>query len=114
MRFMRANAQAVEHQHLQIAQAFNGCRRNLTQISCVGKVVEAIRNHGQAAVNNFKWRYFEILADAKRCAVDDRMRHNLRQATAEMRGLKDVLKNSADAFPGPFFGIEPKDAVTKV
>src|SRR6266478_6808813 len=106
MSFVRANAQTVEHQHFQITQAFNGCRRNLTQIGGVGKVVEAISNHGQAAVNNFKGSYLDISADAKRRAVHNCMRHNLWQATAEMRRLKDVLENSPDVFPGAFVCVK--------
>src|SRR2546425_13333017 len=114
MRFVGTNPQTVKHQHSQIAQAFDGCRRNLTQISCVGKVIEAIRNHGQAAVNNFKWGYFNVPADAKRCAVDDGMRDDLRQAAAEMRRLKYVLKNSPDVFPGAFVCIKSERAMTKI
>src|SRR5438132_1652881 len=113
MRFVRANPQTVEHQHFQITQAFNGCRRNLTQISGVGEVIEAIRDHGKAAVNNFKRSYFEIAADAKRRAVDDRVRHNLWQAAAEMRRLKYVLKNSADVFPGALVCVKAERPMTK-
>src|SRR5437764_95479 len=114
MSFVRANAQTVEHQHFQIAQAFNGCRRNLAQIGCVGKVVEAISNHGQAAVDNFKGRYLDISADTKRRAVYNCVRHNLWQATAEMRRLKDVLKNSPDVFPGAFVCVKAERTMTKI
>src|SRR5438067_11292538 len=114
MSFVGTNTQTVEHQHFQIAQPFDRRRRNLVQISRIGKVVEAISNHGQAAVNNFEWGYFEMAADAKRRAIHDGVRDNLWQAAAEMRRLEHVLKNSADVFPGTFVCVKAERAVTKI
>src|SRR2546427_5638232 len=114
MRLVRTNAQAVEHQHFQIAQTFNRRRRNLTEIGRVRKIIEAIRNHRQPSVNYFEWSDFQISREAKRRAVDDGVRNNLRQSAAEMRRLKHVLKNASDVFPGAFVRIQSQRAMTKV
>src|SRR5258708_8859281 len=99
MRRVWTNAETVEHQDFQTAQASNRLRWNLAQIGRVGKVVEAICDHRQTSVNYFKRRNFQIVAKTERSAGDDGMRHNLRQAPAKMRLLKDVFEDAADVDP---------------
>src|SRR2546423_1598993 len=114
MRFMRTNAQTIKHQDFQVAQAFDRRRRNLAEISRVGKIVEAIGNDGQATMNYFEWRHFQITAEAEWRTVDHRVRHYLRQAAAKMRGLKDVLKNSANIFPCTLVRVQTQRAMAKI
>src|ERR1051326_278457 len=104
---MRANTQAVEHQHFEIAETFNGRGRNLAQVSGVSKVIEAIRDHRQASVNDFQRSYFQTLADTEWRAIYHGVRNYLRQPAAKMGGLEDILKNAADVFPRAFVGIQP-------
>src|SRR5215471_16880184 len=114
VRLMRAYAQTVEHQHSQTAQSVHGGGRYLAEVGRVRKVIESVRNHRQPAVNYFQRRDFQIGAETKLSAVDDRMRNDLRQPAAKMGGLKNILKDAADVFPGALVGIEAEGAITKV
>ena len=96
---MRADAQTVEHQYFQIAQAFNGCRRNLAEIRRVSKIVEPVGDDRQAPMDNFERSDFQVTCETESGARNYGMRHYLRQASAEMSRLKNVLKNPPDAIP---------------
>ena len=74
------------------------------QIRRVGKIVEAIGDDGKFAVNDFERRDVQIFADAERRIMFDRVRNQLRQTAAEMRRLKDILKNAPQIFPRDFVG----------
>src|SRR5882724_4726644 len=106
MRRMRSNAETIEHQHLQIAQAFDRGRRYFAQICRVGKVVEAISNHRQPAMNNFQRRHLQIAAETEGRAGDDGVRYDLWQAAAKMRRLEDVFEDAANVDPGPFVRVK--------
>src|SRR5215471_14742142 len=114
VRLMRADAQTVEHQHFQTAQSVHSRGRYLAEVGRVRKVIEPVRNHRQPAVNYFQRRDFQIGAETKLGAVDDRMRNYLRQPAAKMGGLENILKDAADIFPRAFVGIEAEGAITKV
>src|ERR1041385_5264213 len=114
MRLMRPDAKTTEHQHFQAEQAFDRCGRNFAKICRVSKVIETIRHHRQASVNDFKRGYFKILAQTKRGAVDDRVGHNLRQAAAKVRGLENILKDSPDVLPGAFVGVDAQRSMSKI
>ena len=53
---MLAETQAVEHEHIQAAQALHSFRRNFVQIGRVGEIVEAVCYDRQPTVKNFKLR----------------------------------------------------------
>src|SRR2546422_2449622 len=78
------NAKAIEHQHFQITQPFECCRRNLTKVRRVSKIIEAISDDRKAAVNYLERRYLQIASEAKWRARNDRVRDDLRQAAAEV------------------------------
>src|SRR5205085_10329306 len=50
----------------------------------------------------------------KRRAVDDRVRHNLRQPAAEVRRLEHILKDPANVFPGAFVRVKAERSMTKI
>src|SRR5258707_12234857 len=114
MRRVRLDAQAIEHQHFQIAQAFDRGRRYLAQIRRVGKVVEAISNYRQPAVDYFERSNFQIGGEAEGRAVNDRMRHDLWQAAAKMRKLEDIFEDPPNVDPGSFVRVKSQTAVAKV
>lgn len=105
MCLMRANAQAIKHQHLQATQAFDGVGRHLAQVRRVRKIVETISDYRQAPMNHFQWCNFKIRAETKRSSVYHCVWDNLRQASAKVRRFKDILKDPADIFPGAFVRI---------
>src|ERR1043165_7335301 len=57
MRRVLFEAQAIEHERVQAAQATHSRWRNLAQVCGVCKIVEAISDHGQATVNYFERRH---------------------------------------------------------
>jgi len=114
MSFVWTDAQAIEHQHFQIAKAFNRRWRNLTQISCIRKIIETIRDHRQPSVNYFQRSDFQIVPDAKRRAIHNCMRDDLREPTAEMRRLEDILKDAANVFPRALVRVQPESAMPKI
>src|ERR1051325_4036457 len=56
MRRVLAEAQAIEREHVQAAQAVNRFGWNLVQVCRIGEVVEAISDDGQASVYDFERR----------------------------------------------------------
>src|SRR6185369_2013752 len=114
MCLMRANAQAIKHQHLQAAQAFDGAGRHLAQVRRVREIVETISHYRQAPVNHFQWCDFKIRAETKRSSIYNCVWHNLRQASAKVRRFKDILKNPANILPGAFIRIKTERAMTKI
>jgi hypothetical protein len=114
MSFVWPNPQTVKRENIQVAQPFEGRGRNLTQICGVRKVVEAIGDYRQAAVDNFQRRYFQIATKAEAGAIHNRVRNDLRQAAAKVRRLENVLKNAANVFPGALVGIETQGAMAKI
>ena len=111
---MRFDSQAIEHQHFQTAQAFDRGRRYLAQIRCVSKIVEAVSDHRQPAVNYFQGRNLKIMPEAKRGPIDHRMWDDLRQAPAEVRRLKNVFEDAPDVDPCSLVGVESQRAMAKV
>src|SRR6185369_2966937 len=111
---MGLNPKTVEHQNLQTTQSLDGRRRNLTEVRRVSKIVEAISNHRQAAVDHFQRRHFQIMPEAERRAGDHRMRNNQRQTAAKVRRFKDVFEDAANIDPGPLVRVETERAVAKV
>src|SRR5215203_290794 len=114
MRRMRFVANAVENQHVQALKPGNRFLGNKIQVGRVGKIVEAISNHGQLAVNDFERRYFQIFADTERRIMLDRVRNQLGKPAADMRRLKDILKNAFEVFPRDFVGVNAHRAVAKI
>jgi len=114
MRCMRANTQTIEHQYFQITQAFNRSGWNLTQIRRVSKIIEAVSDYRQTSVDNFQGCDLQIAAEAKRRARNHGVGNNLWQATAKMRGLKDVTEDAPNVDPGAFICVETQRAMTKV
>src|SRR2546428_11595201 len=114
MRCMRANAQTIQHQYFQITQALHRSRRNLTQIRRVSKIVEAVGDYRQTAMNYFEGSDLQIMTEAKRRARNNGVGNNLRQSSAKMRGLKDVTEDAANVDPGAFICVETQRAMTKV
>jgi hypothetical protein len=65
-------------------------------------------------VNYFERRDLQVVTETKLSAGDNRMRNDLRQPPAKMRGLKDVFENAADVDPRSFIGIETQGAMPKI
>ena len=114
VRRVRREAQAIEDEHVETAQTVERGGRNLAEVGSVGEIVAAISDDGQPPVNDFERRHLKIMTEAKRRAVNDRMRNDLRQPAAKVRRLEDVLKDAPDVFPRAFVGIETERAVAKV
>src|SRR6478672_10251861 len=100
MRRMFLETQAIQYQRIETAHLVQRRRRNLAEVGCVSKIVEPVRHHRQAAMDYFQRRNQQVLLQTKRRAGLDRMRDNLWQAAAKMRGLEDVPENAADIDPG--------------
>lgn len=92
---MRLKSDAVEHEDIEVAKAVHRIGRNGFEVGGVGEVVETISDDRKFSVDNFKRRYFDLLANAKGRIMNDRVRDQLRQAAAEMGRLKDVLEDAA-------------------
>ena len=99
---MRIQAHAIEDENVEALKAGDRFVGDKIQIGCVGEIIEAIRDHGQLAVDDLERRDLDI-ADAKRRMVVNRMRDELRQAAAEVRWFENVLKDAAK--------IDPRDLV---
>jgi len=65
-------------------------------------------------VDDFQRRNLQIAAEAKWSAGDNRMWHDLRQAPAKMRRLKDVFEDPPNVDPGTFVRVESQSAMAKV
>ena len=65
-------------------------------------------------MNDFQRGDFQIAPETKRCAGNNCVWDNLRQASAEMGRLKHVLKNSADVFPRALVGVQAQRTPTKI
>ena len=89
---MRFDADAIEDQYVEIAEAVHRCGRNYLKIGCVGKIVKTVCDDRELSVDDFERRYLKIVSDAKRSIRLNRMRYQLWQPAAEMRGFKNVLK----------------------
>ena len=111
---MRLDAHAVQNQNVQILQARNRFFGNKIQIRRVCKIVETISDDGQFAVYDFERRNEQIFADAERRIVLDCVRNELRQTAAEMRRLKNILKNAPQILPGDFVGENAHRAVSEI
>src|SRR6266545_259739 len=114
VRLVRANTQAIEHQYLQITQAFYGRWRYFAQIRRVRKIVEAVSDYRQPPVNYFERRDLQITTEAKRRSRNHRVRNDLWQASAKMRRRKDVIEDAAYIDPGALVSVKAERAVAKV
>src|SRR5215212_10822976 len=65
VRRVRGEAQAVEHEHVQVAQQFERAGRYLAQVGRVGEVVEAVGDDGQPPVDDLDGRHFKAGAEAE-------------------------------------------------
>src|SRR5215471_7156471 len=114
VRLMRANAQTIEHEDFQTAQAIECCGRNLAEVRRVGKIVEPVSNYRQTSVNYFQRGNLKIMTDTKRRAINNRVGNYLREAAAKMCGLKDILEDATDIFPRAFVGIQTQGAIAEI
>ena len=95
----------IQDKDVETLQSGDRLLRNKIQIRRVCKVVEAIRDHRQLAVDHFERRNFQAVADAKRRVRIDRVRDQLGQAAAKMNRFEYVLENPPE--------IDPRDLVRK-
>src|SRR6185503_4784428 len=68
MRWMFLKAQAIEYQHVQIAQCFHCSWRNFAQIRRIREIIKSICHDGKSSVNDFERRDLELTTKAERCA----------------------------------------------
>lgn len=111
---VRLYANAIEHQHIEIAKTGKRVGRNRFEIGRVCKIVKAICNDRQLAVDDFERCDLEIVTNAERRIVHDRVRHELWQAAAEMGGIKNVLEYSPQVRPRNLVSVNAHGAVTKI
>src|SRR5438874_2611676 len=111
---MRRDAQAIEDERVEAAQALKRRGRNLAQVGRVGEVVEAISDDGQTAVYDFERRDQETGTEREGRARDDGVRDDLRETAAVVGRLEDVLEDAADVHPRALVGIDAERAVVKV
>lgn len=65
-------------------------------------------------MDHFERRNGKVLADAERGLVMDRVRDQLRQASAKMRRLEDVLEYPPQIHPRSLISIDPHRPVAKI
>src|SRR2546428_1120582 len=80
----------------------------------VSKIVDAVGDYRQTAMNYFEGSDLQIMTEAKRRAGNNGVGNNLRQSSAKMRGLKDITEDAANVDPGAFIRVETQRAMTKV
>lgn len=96
---MRFEADTVEHEDFKVAKAVHRIGRDRFKVGGVGEIVESVCDDRQLAVDHFERRYFDLFSDAEGRVVHDRVRDQLRKATAEMCRLEDVLEDAAKVDP---------------
>ena len=104
---------AVEHEDVEVAEAVHRIGRDGLEVCGVGEVVEAVRDDGEFAVDNLERRHLD-LTDAKWRIVNDRVRDQLRQSSAEMRRLEDVLEDAPEVDPRDLVREDRHRAVTEI
>src|SRR5947207_1823352 len=114
MCWMFFETQAVEHEHIQVPKCVHRCRRNLTQVSCIGKIIEAIRHHGQPAMNHLERRNLQPLTHTKRCPGINCVREHLQQSTTKVRGFENVFEDTTDVRPCLLVSENAQGAEAKV
>ena len=100
---MGFQADAVEDENVEVAEAVHSVGGDSFEIGGVGEIVESVGDDGELAVDYLERRYLDLFADAKRRIMHDRVRDQLRQPAAEMGGLKDVLEDTPK--------VDPRDLV---
>ena len=114
VRGVRFQADAIEHEHVEVAKAVHRIGWNRLQVGRVGEIIEAVRDDRQLSVYHLERRYLDLFADAERRIVNDRVRDQLRQAAAEMCRLKDVLENPSKIDPGDLVREDRHCSVAKI
>src|ERR1043165_825727 len=109
-----SKAQAVEDEHVQSLQCFDCRGRNLAEIRQISKIIEAIGHYRQATMNYFQRRDLQLFSDAEARTGRNDIRNYLRQTTAKVRWLKDVLEDTFDIDPGAVVCVNTQRTKTKV
>jgi hypothetical protein len=114
VRVVRFDPNAVEHENIEPLQSRDRFLGNKIQVGRVGKIVKAISDHRQFAVDNLERSDLDIFADAKRRIRQNSVRYQLRQAAAKMRWLENILENSPKIGPRDLVRINTHRSVTKI
>src|SRR4029077_17407425 len=104
---------AVEHKNIEVPKGIHRIVRDRFEIGSVSKIVKAISDDWQFAVNDLNGGYFDV-AEAKWRIVCDRMRNKLRQSAADMRWFKNVFKDPPKILPRDLVGIDAHSPVSEI
>ena len=99
MRRVWLDPNAIENEDVEVLQTLDRIVGDEVQIGSVCKVVKAISDHGEFAMDDLERCDLQTLTDTKLGLRKDRVRDQLRKTPAEVRWLKDVLKDSAKVAP---------------
>src|SRR5687768_15486485 len=111
---VRLDANAIQNQNVQVLKSGNCFVGNKIQIRRVSKIVESVSDDRKLSVDDFEGSNFEILTDTKRSPWNDRVRDQLGQTAAEMRRVKNILKDSTKIYPRDLVRVNTHRPVTKI
>src|SRR5688500_13926690 len=105
---------AIENQDVEVLQTRDRIVGDKVQIGRVRKVIEAIRDDREFAMDDLERCDLQTFTDTKLGLRKDRVRDQLRKAAAKVRRPKDVLKNSAEVDPCDLIRKHAHRTVTKI
>lgn len=111
---MGFDADAIEHEDVEITQAVHRGGRDGLEVSRVRKIVKSIGDNGQFAVGDLQRRDYEVFANTERRIGLNGVRYQLWQAAAKMRWLKYVLKYPPQVGPGYIICVNTHRTIAKI